>query len=127
MDVVGIVPAQLRFHDLVAFGVGPALDIGCVEEHALYRQIEKARDPERYFQRRWVLTGLDRHYRLTAHADNLCQFLLRHLTAYESTPPNRIGNGHDSQSPKTRMESTGGLEGRHGHSIAKSSTEAIPN
>lgn len=46
LDVVGIVPAQVRFNDLVAFGVGCALDIGCVEEYVLYRQIEEACDPE---------------------------------------------------------------------------------
>lgn len=118
LDVVGIVPAQLRLHDLVAFGVGPALDIGCVEEHTPYRQIKKARDPERYFQRRWLLTGFDRHCRLTAHADDLCQFLQRHLTTTESTPPSDVANGHDHSSCCQRLAAPGDVEGRHSHSIA---------
>jgi hypothetical protein len=110
LHVVRIVPAQVRFNDLVAFGVGCALDIGCVEEYVLYRQIEKASDPERYFQRGRVLTSLDRYHRLTAHANDFGQFLLRYLTGQETTPPNGVGNGHDSQSPAIKKELHGGLE-----------------
>ena len=111
LHVVGIVPAQVRFNDLVAFGVGCALDIGCVEEYVLYRQIEEACDPERYFQRGRVLTGLDRHHRLTAHANDFGQFLLRYLTGQETTPPNGVGNGHESPPPPTKRQLHGGLEG----------------
>jgi hypothetical protein len=109
----------VRLNDLVAFSVGCALDIGCVEEYVLYRQIEKASDPERYFQRGRVLTGLDRYHRLTAHANDFGQFLLCYLTGQETTPPNGVGNGHESPPPPTKKGLYVGLEGLHGHSIAE--------
>ncbi len=126
LHVVGIVPAQVRFNDLVAFGVGCALDIGCVEEYVLYRQIEKASDPERYFQRGRVLTSLDRHQRLAAHANDFGQFLLRYLTGQETTPPNGVGNGHDSLSMPTKRQLHGGPEDiRRGHN-GQLSTQVVP-
>ncbi len=126
LHVVRIVPAQVRSNDLVAFGVGCALDIGCVEEYVLYRQIEKASDPERYFQRGRVLTSLDRYHRLTAHANDFGQFLLCYLTGQETTPPNGVGNGHDSLSMPTKRQLHGGPEDiRRGHN-GQLSTQVVP-
>ena len=55
-----------------------------------------------------LLAGLDRHDRLTAHADVFRQLLLRHLTVPESKLPNNVSKGHDSPSPAVQTERHGG-------------------
>ncbi len=103
-----IVPAHLHLIDQAIFVWVFALDIGFVEEYVFHRRSETACNPECYFQGGRILAGLDRHDRLTAHADVFRQLLLRHLTVPESKLPNNVSKGHDSPSPAVQTERHGG-------------------
>ena len=89
-----------------------AFDIGFVEEYVFDRCPEYAGNSERHFQRRRMLTTLNGVDRLTAHADEFRQLLLRHLTEMESALPNSVGKRHDSQCPTTERALRSGLENR---------------
>ncbi len=110
MTIVMIVPVPVHFDDCAVCVFVFAVVIVFVFEYVFYRSTEYVGNPERHFQRGRVFIALDRHYHLTAYADEFRQLLLRHLTAVESIPPNGVGKGHDSQSPAIKKELHGGLE-----------------